>query len=342
MKKKSIVLMMAVILAISLLVGCGGATEKADSYTANQQIAEVSDGAGVQYDKANQGSTSEAKDYGAVVTTTSKDEVKGNAIAGGNTTIQTTSNAILSQRKMIRNANVTVEVDDFDIAYGKIKSIISNIGIVQESNIKKEKIFVDSKEKLITKGVIVLRVDKDKFDSVIAGLGGLGLLIDESIKTDDVTDKFFDTESRLRLLKFEENRLEQYLNKLNDPDVIFKTESRLTDIRHEIEALTGNLKKMNDLVELSTITVNLVEKSAATSIEPAKEKSYWERLFGGFVDSFKGVLNFCGELIILLAQALPVLALLVILSGAALLVYRKFFKKALNNINKNNDKDTGL
>jgi hypothetical protein len=260
------------------------------------------------------------------VDATAKTYAAGNAITGNGVDVQSVSNAILSQRKVIRNANVSGEVDDFDKAYGQIKSEIAAFGYVQETNIKKEKVYVDSKEKLITKGTIIIRVDKDKFDSTLTNVKGLGISFDEEIKGDDVTDKFFDTESQLRLLRFEESRLEQYLNKINDPDVIFKTESRLTDIRHEIEGLTGTLQKWNDLVALSTITINLSEKNPVSSNIPVL-KGFSERFTGGFLDSLKGVIHFCGELLILLAQSIPVLILLAIILFGLLAIYRKYFKK---------------
>ena len=55
---------------------------------------------------------------------------------------------------------------------------------------------------------------------------------------------------------------EEIFEKVEDPDIIFKTEKQLTEIRHEIETLTGTLNKLNDLVELSTITINMDEKAS--------------------------------------------------------------------------------
>jgi len=185
------------------------------------------------------------------------------ALAGSTASTDSTDlnlNEILMQRKIIRNADLSLEVEDFDVAYGKINTMISAFGFVQETNIKKEKYYVDSKEKLLTKGVIVLRVDKSHFDEILNGIKSLGLVYDEMITSNDVTDQYFDVDSRLKLLRLEESRLDDYLSKVTDPDIMFKTESRLTDIRHEIESLTGTLNKLGSMVDLSTITLNLSEK----------------------------------------------------------------------------------
>jgi hypothetical protein len=56
----------------------------------------------------------------------------------GDSSTQSAYNAILAQRKIIQNADVTVEVDNFDQAYSKLKSAINAFGFVQETNIHKD------------------------------------------------------------------------------------------------------------------------------------------------------------------------------------------------------------
>lgn len=245
------------------------------------------------------------------------------AVTGTGESGKPVDNPILNERKIIRNADVTVEVENFDKAYQKLEFIIAGIGYVQETKITKEKNYVSEKEVLTTRGTIIIRVDAEKFGDVLKDVKGLGLLLDENIKSDDVTDKFFDIESRLRLIKYEESRLEEYLKKITDPDTIFKTEARLTEIRHEIESLTGNRNKLSNLVQLSTITINMSEKIPAGETT----KSYWQRLGSSFSDSFKGVVSFCGESVVLIVAALPVLVLIFIIGFIAFIIYKKFVKR---------------
>jgi hypothetical protein len=236
----------------------------------------------------------------------------------------------------VSNANISVEVDNFDAAYGKIEYIISNVGYVQESKINKTKHYVDNKEVLVTSGVIIIRVDSDKFSSVLKDIKGLGLLTDENIKTDDVTEKFFDIDSRLRLIRYEESRLEEYLKKIQDPDTIFKTEKRLTEIRHEIEQLTGTLNKLSNLVKLSTITINMNEKAPDSKIEPV-EPTYVSKLKDNFLDSLSGVIEFLGNLLIIVVAALPVLVLLGLMLLIVYFVSKKFLKLKIKKPEKKSD-----
>ena len=303
--------------------GCGGSeTSKSDTterLAASNGIADSGEtNKGFGYSDSKTSDKVKAQD------SIKSEEKPSNGLTPGDKSSPTSfQNAILAQRKVIRNANLSIEVQDFDKAYSSIKTMIKAFGYVQESNIKKDKAEVNGAEKLITSGTIIIRVNRDKFDDVMTDIKGVGTLLEESTKGDDVTDKFFDTESRLRLLRYEESRLEDYLKKISDPDVIFKTESRLTDIRHEIESLTGTLQKWSDLVELSTITISIYEKGQV----PKVDNSYFSRLSETFLGSLAGVGRFFAELILVLAGSLPALVIIGILAFVGFKAVKRHKKK---------------
>lgn len=329
---------MAVVLMISIFAGCGAATKNsASTDNAMEQgapAANAGNKVGVTFGEA-------ADIYG----TDEKDgEVKGDAgsytapeepqapsvadsLAGNGNTIENVANAILAERKIIRSANLTIEVENFDEACNNINSMILGIGIIQESNISTERVYVKDQLKLIKSGTIVLRVNKDKFDSVVNNLKGIGDVYNQAINGQDVTDKYVDTESRLRLLRLEQNRLEAYLMKLDDLDKIFRTESRLTEIRQEIESLTGNLNKMSSLVELSTITITMNEKHPDSGQKP-KPVTYGQKLLDNLKSSLEGVVTFLGELLIIVVAAIPVLLLLGLFILLGVFIYRRIPKKS--------------
>lgn len=259
------------------------------------------------------------------------------AVTGSGSGEQSAINAVLADRKIIRNAHVTIEVEKFDDAYSKLNSMLTGIGFIQESNIDTERAYIDNEMKLLKHGVIVIRVDKDKFDKVFNNVKGLGIATSERMGVEDVTSKYLDVDSRLRLLRYEESRLEEYLKKLDDPDKIFKTQSRLTDIRHEIESLTITLKKLNDLIDLSTITINMHEIRPDAKNPPAK-KTYADRLLGNFLDSLKNVIAFCGEIVIIFFQLIPVLIIMGFFGFIALLIYKRTSRKGKNVFPKSDEK----
>lgn len=337
MNKRIIGVFLAVLFILSAFTGCGsgrsGASTAAKSATAAPQEADLQFNKQVAMETTAGAANVEFSEDRAQAETRAATEVpasgegSADSFMGGADLSAEVNNAILNERKMIRSANVTVEVENFDEAYGKINTIILGIGFIQETNINTEKVTVDKKQKLIKRGSIVIRVDKNRFDTVLNNIKGIGDVYNWNIGGQDVTDKYIDVESRLRLLKLEEEKLVSYIDKLTDLDKIFKMESQLTDIRQQIESLTVNLKKMSDLVELSTININMNEKYPGQIIEPAKEKTYGERLLDNLTGSLKGVVNFFGELLIILVAALPVLILLGIVVLIAIYIYRRIPKK---------------
>lgn len=349
--KKILSMLMVLIIVSSMLTGCGGAKKSA---TATQSImpgvSNSTVGEGRSSGATSEGLSSQTAGVAKDVATTTANATNGKTSADSSAIVSSSStslvnlsaNSILNQRKVIRNANVSVEVEDFEVSYGKIKSMISAFGYVQESTIKRDKVVVGNETKYVTRGVIIIRVDKDRFDSVLSDVKGLGLLLDENIKSDDVTDKFFDLESQLRLLKYEQSRLEEYLLKATDPDTIFKTESRLTGIRQEIERLTGTLQKWNDLVELSTITINMGEKRPDAAQD--EKNPYWKQLINNFTDSISGTFSFLGDVLLFLAAALPALVLLAIIFVLFRWIYRKYLKNliASRRTSKKNEKGPGM
>ncbi|TYQ16365.1 UNVERIFIED_CONTAM: uncharacterized protein DUF4349 [Acetivibrio alkalicellulosi] len=301
----------------------------------------ASDVASSQYNSVGRASFSDSYDSdgydsGGYDSDVLSEQAGSTAIIGTGSTTTASINSILNERKIIRNAFISVEVDDFEKSYAKIEYLISNIGFVQESRISTVKRYINSEEILLTKGVIIIRVDATKFNNVLKDIKGLGLITEENITTDDVTEKFFDVESRLRLVRYQENRLEEYLLKVTDPDTIFKTESQLTEIRYEIERLTGTLNKLSDLVKLSTITINM-EETLPYIEQKVEEQTYFEKLKSNFLSSFNGVINFCASFLIVLVAALPVLVLLSIIFAIVFFIYRFLKSKKKKTTTKNTD-----
>lgn len=320
MRKRVLCFIAVLVLILSVFTACSAKMDKSSSPSENVAAGYANDSGVFEGGADGDAAATEAKSE------MEAPEMDANAITGSGTNEQSVINAVLAERKVIKNANVTIEVEKFDEAYSRLNSILLGIGFIERSDINTDKIYVKSEVKLVKSGVIVVRVDKNEFDKVFNNVKGLGVTTRESSGTEDVTSKYLDVESRLRLLRYEEGRLEEYLKKLDDPDKIFKTQSRLTDIRHEIESFTVTLRKLNDLVDLSTITINMNEKRPIDENPPAK-KTYGERLLGNFLDSFKGVIVFCGELIIIVFQVLPILVVMGFFVFIAIIIYKKALKR---------------
>lgn len=330
MKKRIGLGVFAVLLAVSMLIGlsaCGGAAvNKDEEYYQGAMTTTVAATATYGYTKPG----SEEVSYDG-------DKESGQGSAPNDTGILISQYSdILAERKVIFSGNISVEVENFVEAFGKIKSFLVGIGYVQSVDITKDKIEIDGEEVYISRGVIVIRVARDQFDAAMANIGEAGFVLDQKVYSNDVTDQFFDIEARLKLLRIEEDRLLSYLEDIKDPETIFKYEARLTQIRTEIESLTGTLNKLSDLISLSTITINMREIEPETEEKPAE--GFFPRLGAGFVKSVKAVVRFLGSFVIFLAGAIPVILVIAAFAAIVILIVfgvRRTVKR--RNMKKKND-----
>lgn len=251
--------------------------------------------------------------------------ITGTGYSGSNANTKTSLD-ILAHRKIIRNANISLGVDDFYKEYGNIQSMISGIGYVQEINTGRQYYnYKDERNSRIV-GNIVIRVDARQFDNILNGIKGLGEITEDRIYTTDITDQFFDTEGRLKILRVEYDFLEEYMISLKDPDSIFKTRMRMTDLLTEIERLSGTLNKWSDLVELSTIYIQMTEKYPEDMGKNVN--TYWDRLKNSVKNSLTGIVDALGDLVIFVIEAIPTLVVLAIIGYVGWLIGKRVFRKS--------------
>jgi hypothetical protein len=358
LKRKLLITLLISSFSFILLAGCGEKNQSKSDMSVHTEESMVSDTSLQFSDSVSMGFSggSESRPasepsvtYNKTVATTAdmydvdmnRTEVESAPMDMDGGSTNNINNIILSERKIIRNAFLSIKVDNFETSYLKLKDLIANIGFIQETNIKKDIYTDNGKEKFVTYGTIVLRVDRSKFDDILIGVSSVGTVVDERISSNDVSDQFFDTESRIRLLKFEQEQLENYLVTLKKPEEIFKTQSRLTTLRHEIESLTGTLNKLSSLVDLSTIRISMSEPRDPDENPP--KYNYWNEIFEALKESSKNVIYAIGEVVIFVVQAIPVVIVFGIIYFIIRPIYRKISSKrklkkdSINDDSKNNN-----
>jgi hypothetical protein len=170
--------------------------------------------------------------------------------------------AVAANRKLIRNANVEVEILSFDDAVAKITGFAKEDGgyIATTSSNKQ------ANGKL--RGEIVVKVLPDNLDRFLQKVRGLGELKNQTLGTEDITKAYFDTEARLKNARVMEQRLIDMLKKKSeDINDLLQVEKELARVREQIEQMQGELKFWDSQVQFATVTIALTEKDME---EPAK------------------------------------------------------------------------
>ena len=216
-------------------------------------------------------------------------------------------------RYLIKNASLTLEVRDArKTAADLTKAVQAARGYLSDMQ--------ESVDALGVRSITVqVRIPAKRFDGAMSDIEALGKIMDRHVGTEDVTEEFVDSQSRLRNLKRTEERLLTHLARTGKLSDTLLVERELTRVRQEVEQLEGRIRYLANRIAYSTIGVTLQEAPKATSPVPTKSFSSGQ-IASEASRSLVGFLQSIWSLVIWLTVWSPVWIPLGIL---ALLTYRQ-------------------
>ena len=233
--------------------------------------------------------------------------------SGANTTME-------EGRKWIVTMDLSVETQDLDAALTQLSEQIGQFdGYVQDQNIYNGSNYSGRRYRSAN---LTVRIPVAKTEEFTAQVGDICHVVSQNKQQEDVTLTYVATESRLNALKTEETRLLELLAQAEDMSDLLQIEARLTDVRYELESVTTQLRVLENQVDYATISLNIDEVRDYTDTE--EEKTVWQRISGGFVDSLKGIGTGALELAIWTLANLPYLVLFGGIGFAIAVIVRKF------------------
>ena len=102
---------------------------------------------------------------------------------------------------------------------------------------------------------ITVRVPSARFDDALDELVRLGDLVHRNVSIEDVTDLYFDMQTRMKNLEVVKKRLEDLLEKAKTVEESLEVQRELERVTLSLESMRGKLKLLAELVMFSTITV---------------------------------------------------------------------------------------
>ena len=233
--------------------------------------------------------------------------------SGANTTME-------EGRKWIVTMDLSVETQDLDAALTQLSDQIGQFdGYVQDQNVYNGSNYSGRRYRSAN---LTVRIPVAKTEEFTAQVGDICHVVSQNKQQEDVTLTYVATESRLNALKTEETRLLELLAQAEDMSDLLQIEARLTDVRYELESVTTQLRVLENQVDYATISLNIDEVRDYTDTE--EEKTVWQRISGGFVDSLKGIGTGALELAIWTLANLPYLVLFGGIGFAIAVIVRKF------------------
>lgn len=161
------------------------------------------------------------------------------------------------ERKIIRNATLTLEADDPSKAVQRVASVAeSRGGFVVTSESRQQGGSRRSKPYEVF--TVEMRVPAAQFDAALTEIrAAAGSVTSERISGKDVTEEYIDLEARLRQHRALEAQLMEIMKSAEEVADAIAVQRELTNVRTEIERLEGRRRFLENQASLSTISVTI-------------------------------------------------------------------------------------
>ena len=225
-------------------------------------------------------------------------------------------------RKRIRRVSLDVQTKEFDSLTSSLMQAIRDAGGYLETSEIRNNGYYDGGNRY---AYMVARVPKDQADAFIAVVGESALITNKQESVEDVTLAYTDTESRIKALEVEQERLMALLEKADSLDSIIALESRLTEVRYELENYTSQLRTYDNQVEYSFITMNIQEVERLVEVQ--QKPTIWTRMRTGLSESLHSIARGAENFAVWLVANLPFLLIWAAVIAAAGLLIRRFVRR---------------
>ena len=243
---------------------------------------------------------------------------------------QSNSIAEAMDRKILRDATLTLEVGAPAETQRKIASIAESLGGFVVTSESKQRQTGDAKQELEVN--LVIRVPATQFGLALDQIRSTGSrVIQEKITGQDVTEEFIDLEARLKTQNALESQFLEIMKQANKVSDALEVQRQIAEVRTEIEKLEGRKRFLENRASLSTITVNLQSPTAIAVNTSGFGRNIREAVADS-VDIAVAIVLFLIRFVIVM---IPILILVIIPGGfIARLVLRRTRKMGLGRAPK--------
>ena len=211
----------------------------------------------------------EAEDYGVTTMTAFEDE------ESSETLIKTNESDVV-KKKIIKDGKLGIKVRNLKDSKTNVDTLVRNLGGYYD----KESL---SNNDYSTDYDLKIRVPSNNLEILIDKIEkGEGEVSYKEIDARDVTEEFIDLETRLTNKQKYLTRYQELLKNAKSIKEILDIQEKIRGLEEEIESTTGRLKYLNDLVNYSTLELNISQK---------KDYKYTPEFRGNFSEKLKQSLS---------------------------------------------------
>ena len=241
----------ALLVLVCLLAGCGAATEDAMMN-------------GVSMDSASgSGGIYEGFESGASTTGGSPD---------------------FADQKLITTVEVSAETEDLDTLMTELNSQIAELGgYIEFQNTYFGSAYSTHRYRSAN---MTVRIPAENLAGFLQHVEGISNVVSKQQSQENVTLQYVDTESRVAALQAERDRLMELLEQAGDLSDLLQIEERLTDVLYELESTTARLRSLDNQVSYATVELYIDEVRIYTQTE---KQTVWQRIGAGFGENLRQI-----------------------------------------------------
>ena len=192
--------------------------------------------------------------------------------------------ALPEDRKLIRTISMDAETEELETLLTALEEKIAELGgYVENREVYNGSAYATRRYRHAD---LTIRIPADKVDGFVEHVSGASNVVSSREDIDDVTLTYVDTESRVKALETERDRLLELMEQAQTMSDLLEIEGRLTEVRYELESVASRLKTLDNQINYATVYLNISEVQEYT---PVVEKTAWQRITEGFVDSLEGI-----------------------------------------------------
>ena len=201
------------------------------------------------------------------------------------------SDAVPTGQKLIRTVNINAETENLEALLGSLTGKIASLGgYVERQELYNGSSYASYRSRNAN---LTIRIPAERLDGFLSEVKGVSNVVSYNESQEDVTLTYVSTESRVKALETEQERLLELLSKANTMSDLLEIEARLTDVRYELERVTSQLLVLANQVDYATVYLYISQVTVYTEVE---EQTVWQRIASGFRKNLKdlgeGLTNF--------------------------------------------------
>ena len=233
-----------------------------------------------------------------------------------------TSANVQTGQKLIRKVNIDAETEDLETLLGSLTAQINALGgYIEQQELYNGSSYSSYRHRSAN---LTVRIPAEKLDSFIGQVKDVSNVVSYNESQDDVTLTYVSTESRIKALETEQERLLELLSKAENMSDLLEIEARLTDVRYELENVTSQLRVLANKVDYATVHLYISQVKVYTEVE---EQTVWQRIGSGFKQNLRDIGEDMEDFFVWLVTYSPQLVLWAVIIAAVIVLLRRRSRK---------------